>query len=239
MPEVSEEAEASKTSALPTSDGSGLQPANVTYETSLSVQGRTLNLTTNRSIATAMHDGEEVWQVVDEVNSAMINATDSLWLDRETLRPVARTASGRGTVTLSYADDAVTGTMEMGSQSMDINKELEAPVLAGGSGLEMTLAALPLEEGYTTTVRVFNYQQQNVRRMKVAVTGTSTVDVGAGSFDTMTVELTALDGNDAGTGTYHVMADAPHHVVKAEQKLGAQMGGGTATVELTKMGAGE
>jgi len=235
MPEVSEEAEASKTSALPASDGSVLQPANVTYETSLSLQGRTINLTTNRSIATAMHDGEEVWQVVDEVNSPMINATDSLMLNRETLRPIARTATGQGTIRLSYADDAVTGTMKMGSQSMDIDKELEAPVLAGGSGLEMTLATLPLGEGYTTTVRVFNYQQQSVRRMKVAVTGTSSVKVGAGSFDTMTVELTSLDGNDAGTGTYHVMSDAPHHVVKAEQKLGAQMGGGTATIQLTSV----
>jgi len=75
--------------------------------------------------------------------------------------------------------------------------------------------------------------------MKVAVTGPSTVEVGAGSFDTMTLEVTSLDGNDAGTGTYHVMADAPHHVVKAEQKLGAQMGGGTATVELTAVGSGE
>jgi len=182
-----------------------------------------------------MHDGEEVWQVVDEVSSPMINATDSLMLDRETLRPIARTATGQGTIRLSYADDAVTGTMKMGSQSMDIDKELEAPVLAGGSGLEMTLATLPLGEGYTTTVRVFNYQQQSVRRMKVAVTGTSSVKVGAGSFDTMTVELTSLDGNDAGTGTYHVMSDAPHHVVKAEQKLGAQMGGGTATIQLTSV----
>ena len=198
MPEASGEAEASKTSALPNADGSVLQAANVTYETSLSIQGRTINLTTDRSIATAMHDGQEVWQVVDQLSSAMINATDSLMLDRETLRPIARTASGQGTITLSYADDAVTGSMQMGSQSMDINKELEAPVLAGGSGLEMTLATLPLEDGYTTTMRVFNYQQQSVRRMKVAVTGTSTVEVGAGSFDTMTLEVTSLDGNDAG-----------------------------------------
>ena len=91
-----------------------LQPTNVTYETSLSVQGRTLNLTTNRTIATAMHDGQEIWQIVDKVSSAMINATDSLMLDRETLRPIARTASGQGTITLSYADDAVTGSMQMG-----------------------------------------------------------------------------------------------------------------------------
>ncbi len=239
MPETSEEEEASKTAALPAADGSVIQPATVTYETSLSVQGRTLNLTTNRSIASATHDGEEVWQVVDEINSSMMNATDSLMLDRATLRPIARVAKGQGTITLSYAEDAVTGTMEMGAQSMDINKELEAPVLAGGSGLEMTLATLPLEEGYTTTVRVFNYQQQTVRRMKIAVTSTGTTDVGAGSFETMTLEVTSLDGNDAGTGTYHVMADAPHHVVKAEQKLGAQMGGGTATVELTAVGSGE
>jgi len=237
MPETSEEEEASKMAALPQADGSVIEPASVTYKTSFTVQGRSLELTTKRTIAEATHDGADVWQVIDATSSPMMDATDSLMLDRATLRPVARVAKGQGTITLSYADDQITGEMNAMGQSMAIDKSLDAPVLAGGSGMEMTLAALPLGEGYETTVRVFDYQQQSVRRMKVAVTGTGTVEVDAGSFETMTVELTSLDGNDAGTGTYHMMADAPHHVVKAETKLPAQLGGGMATKELTAVGS--
>ena len=236
MPDASGEEEASKTAALPAADGSVIQPASVTYKTSFTVQGRDLELTTERTIAEATHDGEDIWQVVDATSSPMMNATDSLMLDRATLRPIARAAEGQGTITLSYAEDAVTGEMNAMGQTMAIEKSLDAPVLAGGSGMELTLAGLPLESGYETTVRVFDYQQQSVRRMKVAVTGTSTVEVDAGSFETLTVELTSLDGNDAGTGTHHVMADAPHHVVKAETKLPAQLGGGTATKVLTAVG---
>jgi len=237
MPKTSGAEEAAKTAALPEADGSVIEPASVTYKMSFTVQGRSLELTTERTIAEATHNGADVWQVVDATSSPMMDATDSLMLDRATLRPVARVAKGQGTITLSYADDQITGEMNAMGQTMAIDKSLDAPVLASGSGMEMTLAALPLDEGYETTVRVFDYQQQTVRRMKVAVTGTGTVEVDAGSFETMTVELTSLDGNDAGTGTYHVMANAPHHVVKAETKLPAQLGGGTATKELTAVGA--
>jgi len=237
MPETSDEAEASKTSALPDADGSVIQPTTVEYTTSLSIQGRSLELTTTRTIAEAMHEDQSAWRIVDDISSPMMNASDTLLVDRATLRPLARHVKGQGTVQLSYSDDAITGQMQAMGQSMDIDKSLEAPVLASGSGMELAMAGLPLEEGYETTLRTFNYQQQNVRRVKLAVTGSGTLDVGAGSFETLTVEVTALDGNDAGTGTYHVMADAPHHVVKADVNLGAAMGGGTATVELTATGA--
>jgi hypothetical protein len=236
MPTPSEEEDASKTAALPDADGSVITPTTVEYTMNLSVGGRSLELVTTRTIATASHDGTPVWRVVDEVSSSMMNASDTLLVDRSTLRPIKRTAKGQGTVTLTYADDAVTGQMQAMGQTMDIDKSLDAPVLAGGAGVELTLAGLPLEEGYETTLRAFSYQQQTVRRMKVAVTGRETVEVGAGTFETLTLEITALDGNDAGTGTYHVMADAPHHVVKSEVNLGAAMGGGTATVELTSAG---
>jgi hypothetical protein len=99
--------------------------------------------------------------------------------------------------------------------------------------LDVYLAALPLTEGYTATLRTFNVQQQQVRPMRVEVTGTETIEVPAGSFDTYVVELSALDGGDAGTGTYYVMQAAPHHVVRSETNLGAQMGGATATTQLT------
>lgn len=236
MPKPSDEEEASKTSALPDADGSVIRPVTVEYVTSLSVQGRQLELTTKRTIAEASNNEQTAWRIVDDVTSSMMNASDTLLVDRTTLRPVRRHASGQGTVELSYSDDAITGQMQAMGQSMDINKSLDAPVFAGGSGLEIAIAGLPLEEGYETTLRNFNYQQQNVRRVKLSVTGSGTTEVDAGTFETLTVEITALDGNDAGTGTFHVMADAPHHVVKADVNLGAAMGGGTATVELTSSG---
>jgi hypothetical protein len=47
------------------------------------------------------------------------------------------------------------------------------------------------------------------------------------------VTLSPLDGDDAGTATFHVTRAAPHVVVQGTIKLPAMMGNGTQEVELT------
>ena len=59
-----------------------------------------------------------------------------------------------------------------------------------------------------------------------------TVDVAAGSFDALKATMSPLDG-EGGEGTMWISREAPRTIVRSESKLPPQMGGGTATSELT------
>ena len=117
---------------------------------------------------------------------------------------------------------------------MPIDIKLEAPVLGDGAGLELTVAGLPLKDGYATTLRVFETMTQKVRPMKLEVTGQETTRATAGEFETWILKLRPLDGEAGGGGTLHVLRSAPHYLVKSEYKLPAMMGGGTVSTELTQ-----
>ncbi len=142
-------------------------------------------------------------------------------------------------MTLSYTDAAITGTMSGMGQTIEIDKALDAPVWGDGPGLELALAGLDLSEGYSTTYRVFNPQQQAVHTMKLTVAGTETVEVPAGSFETYVMEIEPVESGQGRPQTLYLRADAPHHVVKSEAQLPPQMGGGTVTRELASMNGGK
>ena len=134
---------------------------------------------------------------------------------------------------LEFAGDAVTGEIRAMGQQMPVRVELEAPVFADGSGFELALAGLPLQEGYTTGARVLDAQQQRVRPVQIEVTGREAVTTTQGDeYDTFVVRVTPLDGDESGGGTYHVMAAGPHYLVKSTVRLPATMGGGTVDTEL-------
>jgi hypothetical protein len=53
---------------------------------------------------------------------------------------------------------------------------------------------LPLADGYTATFRNFDLQRQKPKLMQLKVTGTETVTVPAGKFETYKLEITSADG---------------------------------------------
>jgi len=55
---------------------------------------------------------------------------------------------------------------------------------------KQALSCLPLAEGYSTTYRNFDVQQQKVKLMQLKVTGVEKVTVPAGTFDAYKVEIT-------------------------------------------------
>ena len=208
------------------------------YTVILQVMGQEMILNTTRTIETATLDGQQVLRVTDVATLPTATIVDKLDLDRATLMPVRRSMSGGATIELSYTEEAITGEMGMQGQMTPVNVELAAPVFSDGSGLEMVMAGLPLEEGYATTLRIFEPQMQKVRPMLLSVTGTETTQCAAGTFETFVVEITPLDDDEAGTSTVRVLQEAPHHVVLREFKLPAAMGGGMGNKELTSAGGG-
>ncbi len=129
--------------------------------------------------------------------------------------------------------------LKAGPQEVAIDEELEAPVFGSDSAMNLVITALPLAEGYQTTLRTFEVGMQNRTRLWSAeVTGSESVEVPAGSFEAYRVAIEALDG-EGGAQTLWVTMDEPRRVVKSEGKLPATMGGGTVVTELTGIGSGD
>lgn len=222
-------------SDAPEADGSSLSPLRLTYATTVEVQGQTVELEQSRTIERARLGERDTWAVVEESQSSRGSGIDSVYLDRDELTPVRRYALGQGTRELRYTADSISGTISYGGRDVPVRRALEAPVLSSGPGLETALATYPLAEGWSATLRVHVPQRQVVRDRELRVTGSRTVEVPAGEFEVWVVEAAPADGS-GGDATFWVRREAPHHVVRSVRSIPAQMGGGTATKELTSLG---
>jgi dipeptidyl aminopeptidase/acylaminoacyl peptidase len=223
--------------ALPAVSGDALAPASLTYATAFAMGPQKIQMDIVRTLAESKNGTQSCWRVTETSSGTMGGSTETFDLDRKTLAPVAHEASGMGSIKVSYTANAITGELSGGGQSIPVQVALEAPVLADGSGFEVTLAAMPLAPGYKTVYRVFEPMVQKVRPMQLEVTGEDQLAVAAGSFPVYVVAITPLDGETGGTATLHVMKSAPHHVVKSTTKMPAMMGGGDMTSELKAIGA--
>ncbi len=220
----------------PQPDGSLIEPITLTYETAVEAQGRQMSMTVRRTVEAATHDGRAVWRIVDRNTSGMTSEADTVLVDRQTLAPVRRSVAGQGRLMIAYTDTSVFGTMQARGRSVPIDASFEPPVFDNGPGLELALAALPLDSTYSTTLRVFNPTEQRVRTMTLEVTGTRTVQVPGGTFKVYVAELVRENGT--GGETLYLKQSPPHHVVKGASDLPPQMGSGSATRVLMRMEAG-
>jgi hypothetical protein len=117
----------------------------------------------------------------------------------------------------------------MGGSDKPVAVDLGGPLFAEGPGSKQSISSLPLAEGYTTTYRNFDVQQQKVKLMQLKVTGVEKVTVPAGTFDAFKVEITSADGG-ADKETLWVARDSRKPV--KESAVVSSMGGATITQEL-------
>jgi len=214
-------------------DGSTLEAATLSYDATMKMRGRSIDLSSTRTIQATSTDGRQTWTAVTETNTPMATVTDSLIMDRATLRPVSRHQRGPVTMDITFADTSASGTMKVRGRSTSISKGFDAPTLAGGAHDLIALGTMPLKPGFSTSLQVFSPQQQKVRTANFEVTGTTTVDTPAGSFEAYVVDVTV--GSDKVDGTVHLRKAAPHHVVKAELDVSTPRGSRTISQTLSKM----
>jgi len=178
---------------------------------------------------TTVKDENGAWTVIDEVNTPMGPMTDTGTLDKGTLALRKRTVKqGPVTISLSVDGNKVSGTMSMNGNDRPISADLGGALFAEVGGPQC-LAQLPLADGYTTTFRNFDLQKQKVKLMSLKVTGSESVTVPAGTFDTYKVELAPADGG-SGSETIWVAKDSRKAVRFAA--VIAEMGGAKLTAEL-------
>ncbi len=236
LPDTTATADASDTpSGIAMMDGSKLEPATLSYDATMEMQGRSLDLSSSRTIQSSTVDGTQTWTIVEKTQTPQGTVTDSLIVDRSTLRPVSHHQRGPLTMDITYTDTSASGTIEMRGQSTSISESFDAPTLAGGTHDLIALGTMPLEPGFSTSLQVFSPQQQTVRTATFEVTGTKTVDTPVGSFETYVVDVTV--GDDKVSGTVHLRKAAPHHIVKTNLDVSTPRGTRTVSQTLSEMDA--
>jgi dipeptidyl aminopeptidase/acylaminoacyl peptidase len=210
-----------------------VQPHTAEYTSTFDVRGQTMTMSTTRVVSSAKVQGTAVWRIVETSSGMMGSGVDTLEIDATTLASVRRSATqGPGTINLSFSNEGVKGSMSGGGMNVPIDVKSTYPLLSDGPGVDIPVCTLPLSEGYTATIHVFDLMGGKSQDMVVKVTGTETVKTPAGSFDAVVVQITSVDDSPGGMKLWITKKDPK--VVKNEQQLSVQMGGGTVVTELAR-----
>ncbi|MDX1661361.1 MAG: prolyl oligopeptidase family serine peptidase [Gemmatimonadota bacterium] len=211
-------------------DGSGVEPATLTYQQTVETQGQTIDVSAKRSISKTTFEGSEALLIVDSAETPAGTAVDSTWADPATLTPLKRTIhQGPATVEIVFDGTAVTGQIQAGPQTMPIDATGEATVFVKGGALETALGTLEMGAGETATLHLFDPLGGTVAPYRVEAAAVETVETPAGAFEAIRYELVNPDGE---TSTKVWIATETGRPVKMTEQLPAMMGGGTATAEL-------
>ena len=219
--------------SMPAFNGALLKPDTLQYMTKMEIRGQKLNVISTRIITKATYAGKDVWRVVESVSGATGSGVDTLDMDATTLLPIRRSATqGQVKMAFTYAANAVEGKIVMGPQEIPIKAKTTNTVLPDGAGIELPLSTLPFAEGYKATLYQFDLMSQKQKAMGLVVVASEKVMAATKNFDTWKVELRSKEGESGGSTMW--IAKDSRKIVKAETKLPAQAGGGTAIIELTK-----
>lgn len=203
---------------MPSFDGSVLEAATLTYEIAMSRSGNTSTSTATLTLSKASYDGQPAWRVVNASTMGPGKSKAVLHLDRSTLYPLALTSGD--TFDLTYDGRTVTGTSGSGQYATSIDTTVGGPVLDEKSpNVNMALASLSLEVGQSFAVRTFSPLEPAVHVTALEVTGTETVEVPAGTFETYVVSMASSGKQTSSSGTTHLRAAAPHYPVKASATI--------------------
>jgi hypothetical protein len=195
----------------------------------------TMNLNIARTISKGAVAGEATWRIITNQSSDMGGAVDTFDVDASSLLPLRwAVTQGPATVVVNYSAAGVKGAMKMGAQEQPIDVPLSAPVFGDGSSLEVLVGTLPLAPAYQTTLRVFDFQTQKSRSMSLAVVGSESVTVPAGTFNCYKLEIKPID-EESGGSTVFVNKIDPHVMIRGIFELPAQAGGGSVTAELASV----
>ncbi len=200
-----------------------------TYKMTIEMGAQKIPMDMTRTI----EDGGDHWIVTDKATSPMGNVVDICHLSKQGLKPMSRSVSqGPVNMEMEFSDSKVTGNMSMQGNDTPIDLNLDAPTFSDGAGLGVTLAALPLEKGYTTVYRVFDANTQKVKNYKLNVEDKGKMVVGEDQLDCYRTKVESLDGDGSSQMMWFSTGD-DKKLVKLEANL-PEMGGAKMIIQLVK-----
>jgi dipeptidyl aminopeptidase/acylaminoacyl peptidase len=204
----------------------GLPAGSYKYAARVQMGERTMDL----GVTTAIEEAEGGWKITETVTTPMGEVSDTVFLEKASLTLRKRsTKQGPIAIELTQDGNQLKGMMDINGQKRPIDADVGGALFADGAGASFAIAALPLEEGYSTTFRNFDMQSQKLKLMRLEVAGSENVSVPAGSFDAYKVEVSSADG---GPDKLTLWVDKKSRKPVKTTAVMAQMGGALLTIEL-------
>jgi hypothetical protein len=208
-----------------------MKQASQKYTTTFQAMGTSITMNTTRTVQTASVNNTKVWRVIDVSSGPMGSSADTVDLDAGTLLTVQRSATqGPARVLLSFTPTGVSGKIKTAMGEMPLQLTGPSPLVSDGAGFEVPLATLPLAQGYTASVNMFDMMSQKIRAMQISVSGQEKAATAAGEFESFVVDARPVDG-ESGAMKFWI-ATSSGTIVRSETELPAAMGGGKAVSEL-------
>ena len=206
-----------------------LSAGTTNYQAGIAVAGQNIPMT----VTTEVKEEGGRWVVTSTAKAAAFGEMiDKTTYEKGSLVPVARWVSqGPVVVDIKFDGGKATGTMSMSGNPKPVAADLGGQLFADGSGMMLSLAALPLADGYATTFRNFDVQSQKVKLKQLRVAGAEKVTVPAGTFDAQKIEITSAEGEADKTTLW--VDPATRRVLKVVSVVPA-MNGAVITSELTQ-----
>lgn len=198
-------------------------PGSSDYTATINMNGQEMTMNVTRTV----EESDAGWRVTETAAGPMGEVSDTEILAKGTLTPIERhTVQGPVEINLNYSAETVEGSFSMNGQERPVNVDLDQAIYSDGAGSSVVVSSLPLEEGYDVRYGTFDLMSQQVRPMRLSVTGIEEVTVPAGTFEAFRVEV-GPDGGDPGGSTLWVTTDT-FEVAKVETRL-PQMNGAIVT----------
>jgi len=216
---------------LPDPDIAHMREGEKNYKTTLSVGGQQMEAQVKQKIS--FEDDRLLMVELAEI-PGMETTSDSVYIKKDGFLPISRQLhQGPISISLSFSDEKIEGTIDQAGQTMPIEQELESSIFASDRALHLTVSALPLHEEYQTTFCTFNLMSQQVKVMQLEVKDLEEVEVPAGEFTAYRVEFKDMESGENGTVLWIDPEDRT--ILKSETQLPAQMGGGQVVSELESL----
>ncbi len=201
-----------------------LKPATYKYQVKLEMGGQEMAMTS--TVTVKEQDG--AWVVSQVSESAMGNFSDTVTLEKGTLVVHKRNLKqGAIAADVEYVGGHASGKLAMPNGERPIDADLGGAVFGEGAGGAVSVASLPLAEGYSATYRTYDLTKMKMALWQLKVVGSESVTVPAGKFDTFKVESASADGGSEKT-TFWIAKDSR----QAVKSVTNGAGGSTITSEL-------
>ncbi|MBI2427802.1 MAG: S9 family peptidase [Ignavibacteriales bacterium] len=201
------------------------------YDMKMNMRGQQMAMTFSRTIMKAKLGEKDVVRIVESTSGAMGSGVDTVDYDATTLLPLRQQVQqGPASISFTFTDKSVTGTMMAGGQTMPINATLDGPTMPSSNSSGAVLATLPFAEGYQTTYSTFDIMSASTKKVGLKVLGKEKVTIAKGTFDAFKIEITHLE--EGGIKSLYWVNAGDRTMLKSDATMPAAMGGGTMSSEL-------